>query len=72
MNNYIVKLVNNQGCTFDTGCFTSIKSAKKWAKRNGSYIAYITVTLGETIYGDITETTEIVYKNGRVHHTNYY
>lgn len=38
MRVYCAKLYNDQGCKFDEEYFTSIKEAKKWAKRrNGEY-----------------------------------
>lgn len=34
-NNYIVKLINHQGCIFDNGEFTNLRKARKWASGRG-------------------------------------
>ena len=40
MNKYI--LINNQGCIFDTGYFSSKTKAKKWAAgRSGKYRLFV-------------------------------
>lgn len=42
MKTYNTSLINEQGCSFDTASFMSLKKLKEWAKgRGGCYSVFI-------------------------------
>lgn len=49
-NIYNVSLINNQGCYFDNGKFTSLRKAKSWACGRGSQKFTVCITKNDEAF----------------------